>query len=243
MRKQSKVVAASGNHGAAVAYVAQKQHKITYVVQELSGKTKIDLIKRTGSDLTIVPGAYADALEAANRHQKETGAVSVHAYDSETIIGQGTLFCEWENQGLEADTILIAVGGGGLISGAISWFQKRKKIVAVEPKNCPTLNAALKKGKPYNVSVSGVAANALGAKLIGNICFSLSKENQIESLVISDDEIETARRLLWENHRIFVEPAGAAALAAIISGKYRPKTDEKLAVLICGANPNIIPEF
>ena len=115
--------------------------------------------------------------------------------------------------------------------------------MAVEPENCPTLNVALKKGKPSNVSVSGVAASALGAKSIGNICFNLSKENQIESLVISDDEIETARRLLWENHRILVEPAGAAALAAIISGKYKPKTDEKLAVLICGANPNIIPEF
>ena len=243
--KQGVVAASGGNHGAAVAYVAQKLGIKSHIfVPELSGKTKIDLIKRTGSDLTIVPGAYADALEAANRHQKETGAVSVHAYDSkETIIGQGTLFCEWENQGLEADTIIIAVGGGGLISGAISWFQKRKKIVAVEPENCPTLNVALKKGKPSNVSVSGVAASALGAKSIGNICFNLSKENQIESLVISDDEIETARRLLWENHRILVEPAGAAALAAIISGKYKPKPDEKLAVLICGANPNIIPEF
>ena len=243
--KQGVVAASGGNHGAAVAYVAQKLGIKSHIfVPELSGKTKIDLIKRTGSDLTIVPGTYAEALEAANKHQKETGAVSVHAYDSkETIIGQGTLFCEWENQGLEADTIIIAVGGGGLISGAISWFQKRKKIVAVEPENCPTLNVALKKGKPSNVSVSGVAASALGAKSIGNICFNLSKENQIESLVISDDEIEPARRLLWENHRIFVEPAGAAALAAIISGKYKPKTDEKLAVLICGANPNIIPEF
>ena len=103
--------------------------------------------------------------------------------------------------------------------------------MAVEPENCPTLNVALKKGKPSNVSVSGVAASALGAKSIGNICFNLSKENQIESLVISDDEIETARRLLWENHRIFVEPAGAAALAAIISGKYKPKTDRAKAAV------------
>ena len=101
----------------------------------------------------------------------------------------------------------------------------------------------MKKGEPSSVSVSGVAANALGAKLIGNICFSLSTENQIESLVISDDEIKRAQSLLWENHRMLVEPAGAAALAAITSGKYKPKTDEKLAVLICGANPNIIPEF
>ena len=243
--KQGVVAASGGNHGAAVAYAAQKLGIKSHIfVPELSGKTKIELIKRTGSNLTIVPGTYAEALEAANNHQKETGAVSVHAYDSrETIIGQGTLFCEWENQGLEADTIIIAVGGGGLISGAISWFQKRKKIVAVEPENCPTLNVALKKGKPSSVAVSGIAANALGAKSIGNICFSLSKENQIESLVISDDDIKSAQRLLWENHRIFVEPAGAAALAAIISGKYKPKIKEKLAVLICGANPNTIPEF
>ena len=243
--KRGVVAASGGNHGAAVAYAAQKLGIKSHIfVPELSGKTKIELIKRTGASLTIVPGTYAEALEAANKHQKETGAVSIHAYDSrKTIIGQGTLFCEWENQGLEADTIMIAVGGGGLISGAISWFQKRKKIVAVEPENCPTLNTALKKGKPSNVSVSGVAASALGAKLIGNICFSLSKENQIESLVISDEEIKTAQRLLWENHRMFVEPAGAAALAAITSGKYKPKIDEKLAVLICGANPNTIPEF
>ena len=107
----------------------------------------------------------------------------------------------------------------------------------------PLLNVALKKGKPSSVTVSGIAANALGAKSIGNICFSLSKENQVESLVISDDDIKSAQRLLWENHRMFVEPAGAAALAAIISGKYKPKIEEKLAVLICGANPNTIPEF
>ena len=245
-KAKSGVVAASGgNHGAAVAHAAQKLGIKSHIfVPELSGKTKIELIRGTGSNLTIVPGTYAEALDSANKHQKETGAMSVHAYNSrETIIGQGTLFCEWENQGLEADTIIIAVGGGGLISGAISWFQKRKKIVAVEPKNCPTLNVALKKGKPSNVSVSGIAASALGAKVIGDICFGLSKEHQLESLVVSDDEIKKAQKILWEYHRIFVEPAGATALAAIIFGKYKPKANEKLGILICGANPNIIPEF
>ena len=125
--KQGVVAASGGNHGAAVAYAAQKLGIKSHIfVPELSGKTKIELIKNTGSSLTIVPGTYAEALEAANKHQKETGAVSVHAYDSKaTIIGQGTLFCEWENQGLDADTIMIAVGGGGLISGAISWLQNR----------------------------------------------------------------------------------------------------------------------
>ena len=245
MASQRVVAASGGNHGAAVAYAAQKLGIKSHIfVPELSGKTKIELIKRTGSDLTIVPGAYADALEAANKHQAETNATSVHAYDTaETVVGQGTLFCEWEQQGLKADTVIIAVGGGGLISGAISWFGQKKKIVAVEPENCPTLNAALEKGEPTSVSVSGVAANALGAKSIGNICFNLSVQNEIESILVSDIEIVKAQKLLWEKHRILVEPAGAAALSAIISGKYQPDRNEKLAVLICGANPTVAPEF
>ena len=135
MASQGVVAASGGNHGAAVAYAAQKLGIKSHIfVPELSGKTKIELIKKTGSNLTIVPGTYADALEAANKHQAETNAISVHAYDTaETVVGQGTLFCEWEQQGLQADTLIIAVGGGGLISGAISWFGKTKKIVAVEP--------------------------------------------------------------------------------------------------------------
>ena len=245
MASQGVVAASGGNHGAAVAYAAQKLGIKSHIfVPELSGKTKIELIKKTGSNLTIVPGAYADALEAANKYQAETNAISVHAYDTaETVVGQGTLFCEWEQQGLKADTVIIAVGGGGLISGAFSWFGQKKKIVAVEPENCPTLNAALEKGEPTSVSVSGVAANALGAKSIGNICFNLSVQNEIESILVSDIEIVKAQKLLWEKHRILVEPAGAAALSAIISGKYQPDRNEKLAVLICGANPAVEPEF
>ena len=213
MASQGIVAASGGNHGAAVAYAAQKLGIKSHIfVPELSGKTKIELIKKTGSNLTIVPGTYADALEAANKHQAETNAISVHAYDTaETVVGQGTLFCEWEQQGLQADTLIIAVGGGGLISGAISWFGKTKKIVAVEPDKCPTLNVALKNGKPTSVSVSGVAANALGAKLIGNICFNLSVQNEIESVLVSDSEIVEAQKLLWEKQRLLVEPYGAAA--------------------------------
>ena len=245
MASQGVVAASGGNHGAAVAYAAQKLGIKSHIfVPELSGKTKIELIKKTGSNLTIVPGTYADALEAANKHQAETNAISVHAYDTaETVVGQGTLFCEWEQQGLQADTLIIAVGGGGLISGAISWFGKTKKIVAVEPEKCPTLNVALENGKPTSVSVSGVAANALGAKLIGNICFNLSVQNEIESVLVSDSEIVEAQKLLWEKHRMLVEPAGAAALAAIVSGKYQNSPNEKMAILICGANPTVAPEF
>ena len=124
-----------------------------------------------------------------------------------------------------------------------SWFQKRKKIVAVEPENCPTLNVALKKGKPSNVSVSGIASSELGAKSIGNICFNLSVQNEIESVLVSDSEIAEAQKLLWEKHRMLVEPAGAAALAAIVSGKYQHSPNEKMAILICGANPTVEPDF
>ena len=209
MASQGVVAASGGNHGAAVAYAAQKLGIKSHIFVPELGKTKIELIKKTGSNLTIVPGTYADALEAANKHQAETNAISVHAYDTaETVVGQGTLFCEWEQQGLQADTLIIAVGGGGLISGAISWFGKTKKIVAVEPEKCPTLNVALENGKPTSVSVSGVAANALGAKLIGNICFNLSVQNEIESVLVSDSEIVEAQKLLWEKHRMLVEPLG-----------------------------------
>ncbi|WP_422048545.1 threonine/serine dehydratase [Shimia sp.] len=232
------VAASGGNHGAAVAYAAhQLGHKARIYVPEMAGPAKVALIKDAGADLQVVPGAYADAFEQATAYEAETGAMQIHAYDAPaTVAGQGTLALEWEEQGLDADTVLIAVGGGGLIAGAMAWFDGRRRVVAVEPETSCALNAALGAGSPVDVEVSGVAANALGAKRIGQICYDLALSTGAESILVSDDTITRAQQALWRERRLLVEPAGATALAALMSGAYVPEPGEKVAVLVCGAN-------
>jgi len=164
--------------------------------------------------------------------------MQVHAYDApETVAGQGTLMREWEDQGLDADTVLIAVGGGGLIAGALAWLGGRRRVVAVEPETSSALHAALAAGRPVDVDVSGIAANALGARRVGEICFGLAKAHDLDAVLVPDAAIAQAQRLLWQGARLLVEPAGAAALAALVCGAWRPAPDERVAVLICGANP------
>ncbi len=230
------VAASGGNHGAAAAYAAQSLgYPAKIFVPELAGSSKIALIKRIGADLSVVPGEYANALTMAQAHEESTGAMQIHAYDAPaTVAGQGTCFAEWDAQGLQADTVLVAVGGGGLIAGALAWFQGARKVVAVEPETSCALNAALAAGEPVDVSVSGIAANALGARRIGEICFRLAQG--MSSVLVSDDAIAQAQNTLWQTHRMLVEPAGAAALAALISGAYQPEPGERVAVLICGGN-------
>ncbi|MDU8910094.1 threonine/serine dehydratase [Aestuariicoccus sp. MJ-SS9] len=232
------VAASGGNHGAAVAYAAMRTgHKAQIFVPEMAGPAKIALIERTGAGLTVVPGQYANALEAAQEYEARTGAMQVHAYDAPaTVAGQGTCLREWEAQGLDADTVLIAVGGGGLIAGAMAWLQGRRKVVAVEPETSQALHTALAQGAPVDVEVSGVAANALGARRIGRICFELAQDWLGASVVVPDQAITAAQRALWQSHRILVEPAGACALAALTSGAYVPEPDERVAVLVCGGN-------
>jgi threonine dehydratase len=234
---EAGVVAASGgNHGAAAAFAAQALgHPAKIFVPELAGPSKIALIRQSGADLSVVSGEYANALTQAQTHEAETGAMQIHAYDAPgTVAGQGTCFAEWEAQGLQADTVLIAVGGGGLIAGALAWLQGARKVVAVEPETSCALNAALQAGAPVDVSVSGIAANALGARRIGSICFDLAQG--MTSVLVPDAAITEAQQRLWRSHRILVEPAGAAALAALLSEAYKPEPDERVAVLICGGN-------
>ncbi|WP_299349305.1 threonine/serine dehydratase [uncultured Shimia sp.] len=236
--KSGLVAASGGNHGAAVAYAAHKLgHKARIYVPEMAGPAKVALIRDAGADLVVVPGAYSDALDQALAYETETGAMQIHAYDAPaTVAGQGTLALEWENQGLQADTVLIAVGGGGLIAGAMAWFDGRRRVVAVEPETSYALNAAISAGEPVDVDVSGVAANALGAKKIGQICFDLAGSTGVESVLVTDAAITRAQEALWRETRQLVEPAGATALAALMSGAYQPEPGEKVAVLICGAN-------
>ncbi len=236
---QAGLVAASGgNHGAAVAYAAhQLGHSAQIFVPEMAGPAKIALIERSGANLTVVPGEYANALAMAREVEEASGAMQVHAYDAPaTVAGQGTCMAEWESQGLEADTILIAVGGGGLIAGAMAWLEGRRKIVAVEPETCSALTMALQAGAPVDVEVSGAAANSLGARRIGEICFGLAQDQNLSTVLVTDDAILDAQRWLWQNMRQLVEPAGAAALSALMSGAYRPAAGERVAVLLCGGN-------
>ncbi|MEY8840178.1 serine/threonine dehydratase, partial [Cribrihabitans sp. XS_ASV171] len=230
------VAASGGNHGAAAAFAARALgHKAQIFVPEMAGSAKIALIERTGATLTVVPGEYANAAQMAGTYEEETGAMQIHAYDAPlTVAGQGTCFAEWEAQGLQADTLLVAVGGGGLIAGALGWFADARKVVAVEPETSRALNAALAAGAPVDVSVSGVAANALGARRIGSICFELAQG--MESVLVPDEAITAAQQALWRERRQLVEPAGATALAALMSSAYRPEPGERVAVLICGGN-------
>lgn len=233
------VAASGGNHGAAVAYAARSLgHPAKIFVPEYAGPAKIALIRRQGADLVVVPGVYADAAAMAEAHAGATGAMQIHPYDAPaTVAGQGTLMREWEAQGLEADTVLIAVGGGGLIAGALAWLGGRRKVVAVEPELAPTLHRALAAGPEATVQVSGIAANALGASRIGRIAYDLARAGGIGAVLVPDAAIAAAQVHLWQSLRQLVEPAGATALAALLSGAYRPALGERVAVLVCGANP------
>jgi threonine dehydratase len=236
---QAGIVAASGgNHGAAVAHAAAALgHRARIYVPQIAGPAKIALIRAQGADLKVVPGAYAEAAAHAAEWQAATGAIQVHPYDAEaTIAGQGTVMAEWEDQGLDADTVLIAVGGGGLIAGALGWLRGGRKVVAVEPQTSCALHAALQAGAPVDVEVSGIAANALGARRIGETCLGLARAQGIESVRVSDTAIAQAQAMLWRELRQLVEPAGATALAALLSGAYTPAEGERVAVLICGGN-------
>ncbi|MBQ0752008.1 MAG: threonine/serine dehydratase [Roseovarius sp.] len=232
------VAASGGNHGAAVAYAAARLgHRARIYVPEIAGPAKIALIRAQGADLQVVPGAYAEAAARAAEWRVATGAIEVHPYNAETTVaGQGTVMSEWEEQGLSADTVLIAVGGGGLIAGALGWLEGRRRVVAVEPETSCALHSALAAGSPVDVEVSGVAANALGARRIGGLCYGLAEAQGVASVLVSDAAILEAQALLWRELRLLVEPAGATALAALLSGAYRPAAGERVAVLICGGN-------
>lgn len=243
--KNGVVAASGGNHGAAVAFAAKSLgHECNIFIPQTASPAKIEMIRRSGVEPRIVDGVYADALNAAQIFESEEGAMSIHAYDDiSTVCGQGTVMREWEAQGLDADTILIAVGGGGLIAGAMAWFEERRKLVAVEPETACALNAALVAGTPIDVEVSGIAASALGASRIGDICFglasNLASNQQFEAILVSDAAITAAQRSLWQTLRLAVEPGAAATIAALMTGAYRPRPGERVAALICGANVDI----
>src|SRR3954462_3169350 len=238
----SGVAAASGgNHGAAVAYASQQLgHKATIFVPDVSSPVKVARIKSYGADVRVGGARYADALDACKALIATSGALSVHAYDAaETIAGQGSVGLEWEEDAPELDTVLVAVGGGGLIAGIAAWYGRRVKVVGVEPEGSRCLHASLEAGRPVDVTVESVAADSLGARNTGQRVYDIAKANVDHVALVADDAIIAAQRLLWDRMRIPAEPGGAAALAALISGRYQPRADEKIGVLLCGANVDL----
>ena len=237
--------ASGGNHGAAVAFAAQKLGIRAHVfVPEIATPAKIAKIKAYGAEAIIGGGSYAEAQERCDQYVAESGALLVHPYDAvETIAGQGTLALEWEEDlerlGLrKLDTVLIAVGGGGLIAGAAAWFAGRVKVVGVEPDGSRALHAALEANAPVDVSVKSIAADSLGAKRVGELNFRIARRFVSSVVLVTDSAITQAQRRLWADVSVIAEPGGAAAFAAIASGAYRPEQDERVGVLVCGANAN-----
>ncbi|MEM8552206.1 MAG: serine/threonine dehydratase [Pseudomonadota bacterium] len=235
----SGVAAASGgNHGVAVAHAASSLgFPAAIFVPEIVKPAKRAAIEAAGAHIHVGGARYADALAACRTHQRETGAIDIHAYDAVlTIAGQGTVAAEWEAQTQGLDTVLIAVGGGGLIAGIAAWFQGRVKVLGVEPVTSCALHAALAEGRPVEVSVEGVAADSLGAKSAGALNYAIAERFVAGVVRVTDDAIVEAQHALWAAARIAAEPGGAAAFAALLSGAYRPAEGERVGVLVCGAN-------
>jgi threonine dehydratase len=239
---QAGVIAASGgNHGAAVAFAAQKLgHHAEIFVPAISPPNKVERLRQYGAEVQVIGRDYAEALAASQERQAETGALSIHAYDDERVLaGQGTLGMELEEQVRGLDSALIAVGGGGLIGGVAAWYQDRVSVVSVEPERAPSLAKALAAGKVVDVEVSGVAADSLGARRVGELMFPIARKFVSSALLVSDEQIIQAQRFLWRNLRLMAEPGGATALAALLSGVYKPRTGERVGVVICGGNAEI----
>jgi len=234
------VAASGGNHGAAVAYAAMRLgHKATIFVPEVSPQAKLDRIRGYGADLVVGGARYAEALAASERFAEETGALQIHAFNQEeTLVGQGTLGLEIEADLPEIDTLLVAVGGGGLIGGIAAWYAGRIRIVAVEPEGAPTLHRAFEAGHPVDAPAEGIAADSLAPKRVGEMMFPIAEAFVERSILVSDDDIIAAQKALWNSVRIISEPGGAAAFAAVLSGRYAPAPGERVAVLVCGANAN-----
>ena len=232
------VAASGGNHGAAVAYAAQELGKRARIyVPTVSSPAKIERIRSYGADLVVTGERYADALAASEKWAAESGALQVHAFDQEpALLGQGTVGLELEEQAPQLDTLLVAVGGGGLIGGIAAWYEKRLRLVGVEPRLAPTLSNALQAGRPVDSPAGGIAADSLAPKRVGELMFPLAQKYVERVVLVEDDAIRAAQRALWESLRIASEPGGAAAYAALLSGQYRPGKTERVGVLVCGGN-------
>jgi len=232
------VAASGGNHGVAVALAAHRVgSKATIFVPSVSSPAKRAQIESYQADLKIVGERYDDALTASESFQSKTGAVPIHAFDQiETMLGQGTVALEFEQQGPAFDTLLVSVGGGGFIGGIAGWFQDRVKIIGVEPELSPTLHDALAAGGPVDAPAGGVAADSLAPRRVGELMFPIAQSYIERVALVADRDIVAAQRAIWQTMRVVVEPGAAATLAALQSGRYVAEKDERVAMILCGAN-------
>jgi threonine dehydratase len=232
------VAASGGNHGAAVAFAAHRLGKKAHVfVPSIASPAKIARIRNEGAELEIGGDRYADALAASHRWAQQTGALEVHAYDAiETMLGTASAAAEFEEQAPALDTVLVGVGGGGLIGGFAAWYGGRTRLVGVEPELAPTLARALDAGRPVDVEVDGVAADSLGARRIGEHVFSVAARHVDRVALLTDADIRAAQQALWDKVRVVAEPGGAAAFAAILSGRYACRPDERVGIVVSGGN-------
>lgn len=236
------VAASGGNHGAAVAFAAMKLGiRAKIFVPSVASPAKIRQITEYGAELAIAGERYADALAASEAWTLQSGAMPIHAFDQvETLLGQGTVGLEFDQQASRLTTLLVAVGGGGLIAGIAAWYGGRIKIVGVEPEQAPTLTRALAAGEPVDAEAGGIAADSLAPRRIGQLAFPIARRHVARTILVSDDAIRDAQRQLWKTLRVVAEPGGAAALAALTSGGYVPDPGEHVGVLICGGNTSAV---
>ena len=236
------VAASGGNHGVAVAYAARRIGCPARIfVPQISAPAKIDRIRAHGADLCIGGETYDEALAASDTWAAESGALRVHAFNQrETLLGQGTLALELADQTTDMDTVLVAVGGGGLIGGIASCFRRDVRVIGVEPRNAPTMSMALQAGHPVDAPIAGIAADSLAPRRVGDLTLAIARDFVDRVVLVDDEAIARAQRLLWDVARIVAEPGGAAALAALTSGVYQPASDERVVVIVCGGNTDAV---
>jgi len=236
------VAASGGNHGAAVAYAAmQLKVPAKIFVPTISSPAKIERIRAYGADLVVGGERYAEALAASEAWASNTGALQVHAFDQrETLLGQGTVGLEVSGQAPDLDTLLVGVGGGGLIGGIAAWYRGDVRVVGVEPALAPTLSHALVAGRPVDAPAGGIAADSLAPRRVGELMFPIARDYIERVVLVEDEAIARAQRTLWETLRIVAEPGGAAALSALLSGAYQPARDERVGVVVSGGNSTAV---
>jgi threonine dehydratase len=240
--KAGVAAASGGNHGAAVAYAAAKLGvKAKIFVPSVSSPAKMARIRSYGAELVIAGERYADAFAASEEWAAASSALPVHAFDQrETVLGQASLGHELEQQASDLDTLLVAVGGGGLIGGIAAWYAGRIEVIGVEPEAAPTLSKALAAGRPVDAEAGGIAADSLAPRRVGQLPFEIAQRHVARVVLVTDDAIRQAQAALWDALRIVAEPGGIAALAALLSGRYRPRRDEHVGVVISGGNTTAV---
>jgi threonine dehydratase len=232
------VAASGGNHGAAVAYAAMKLAVPARIfVPSISSPAKIQRIRDYGAELVVAGERYADALAASEAWVAQSGALAVHAFDQEeTLLGQGTIGLELDKQIPELDTLLVSVGGGGLIGGVAAWYEGSIHVIGVEPEGAPTLTKALAAGRPVDAEAGGIAADSLAPRRVGDRVFPIAQYHIERVILVTDDAIRNAQEALWSSLRVVVEPGGAAGFAALLSGRYRARSGAHVGIILSGAN-------